>query len=251
MRRLGVVLGLVLVAFTSGGASTAELTVDQAVLAGGKLTIRGRTAKPNQVVEIVGTNFKTVSLRSRRFSMVVSYLPDTCKVHLRAEDDNLEDQPVSGCSPRGPAGRECPPGKDGAPGKNGAPGKDGKDGKDGLAYGGLPGDNAAFKCWPSDVIGLWFIKDYPARNSRTIAHIVPDLAAGGNTFRLTEPNDPLKSQKPEGPALPQWAEYDNETIHILNRNTKSRTGVRGELAPDCRSISWKGEGNRFLTTWVR
>jgi hypothetical protein len=233
MARIGVVLLASLAAAITGPAGAADFVVDHAVLAQGKLTIRGRAPKPNQVVRIVGTDFKTVSLRSRRFSMVVSYLPDTCKLNLRADDDELQDQVVANCSPRGPVGRQGPPGRDG------------------LAYGSLPGDNAAFKCWTSDVIGLWFIKDYPSRNSRTIAHIVPDLKARGNRLNLTSPEDPLNLQNPEGPAVPQSAEYDNETIHLLDRETKSRTVVRGDVAPDCRSISWKGESDRPLKMWVR
>jgi len=245
MIRLGVLAGVALVVVMAGPAGAAEIMVDHASMTAGKLVIRGRSTKPNQVVRIVGTDFKTVSLRSRRFSFSVAHLPDTCKIDLTADDDELKGQIVTNCSPRGPVGRQGPPGKDGAAGK------DGQDGKDGLAYGSLPGDNTAFKCWPSDVIGLWFIKDYPARNSRTIAHIVPDRVTGGAKFNLTEPGDPLKSQNPEGPALSQWAEYENETIHILNRDTKARTGVHGEMASDCRSISWKGADNRVLKTWVR
>ncbi len=76
--------------------------------------------------------------------------------------------------------------------------KDGqRDEDDGITYGSLTGDNVTFKCWPSDIIGLWFIRDYPQPNARTIAHITPDRVAGGNKLTLTEPRDPLKADKPE------------------------------------------------------
>jgi len=48
-------------------------------------------------------------------------------------------------------------------------------------------------------------------NSRTIAHIVPDRAIGGNKLSLTEPDDPLKAERPEGPALTRSAEFDGES----------------------------------------
>ena len=143
-------------------------------------------------------------------------------------------------------------GKDGTNGINGKDGKDGqngKDGKDGITYGNLPGDGATFKCWPSDIIGLWFIRDYPQPNARTVAHIAPDRVAGGNKLSLTEPRDPLKADKPENAT--QSAEYDQDKLYMLDRQTKARAGLRGELAADCRSIQWKGDGDAVVRTWER
>jgi hypothetical protein len=222
----------------------AELTIDQATVKGGQLVVTGRTAKPSQVVEIVGTEHKTISLPSRRFSFAVSHLPENCRLHLRAGEENLESQVVSNCIVRGKDGVA---GKDGAPGRDG---RDGKDGRDGFVYGSLPGDGTANRCWPSDMIGLWFIKDYPAPNSRTIAHIVPDWVARGNKMNVTEPADPLQSEK-DGKSVTQWAEFDGAQLYILNRDTKARAGIRGDVAPDCKSIVWKGAADAVLKTWER
>jgi hypothetical protein len=32
---------------------------------------------------------------------------------------------------------------------------------------------------------------------------------------------------------------------------KDRMGVRGDVAPDCKSIVWSAEGGGVLTTWER
>ena len=86
-------------------------------------------------------------------------------------------------------------------------------------------------------------------NARTIAHITPDRAAGGNKLTLTEPRDPLKADKPE--TTTQSAEYDQDRIYMLDRQTKARLGVRGDVAADCRSIQWKADGEGSLRTWER
>lgn len=169
-----------------------EFIIDEAIIKGGQLLVTGRTAKPSQVVEILDTGDKTISLPTRRFSFSLTYMPESCRIQVRADAETLKDQVVSDCIRRGA------PGKDGIAGKDGRDGKDGfvgRDGRDAFIYGSLPGDGAANACWPSDIIGLWFIKDYPGPNSRTIAHIVPDRAAGGNRMQVTEPDDPLKSGK--------------------------------------------------------
>ena len=218
----------------------AQLQVDQVEITSGRLVITGRTAKPNQVIVLVNSGDKTASLPSRRFSFSLSYLPTTCKIDLKVEAEELKDLVVSGCMPG------VAPAKDGRDGRDG---RDGKDGRDGMAYGSLPGDGTTFKCWPSDIVGLWFIRDYPSPNSRTIAHIAPDRVAGGNRLNLTEPRDPLKSEKPENTT--QWAEFDGEKLYVLNRESKARAGLRGDVAADCRSIQWKGDGEAILRTWER
>jgi hypothetical protein len=158
---------------SSVAAHAAGLRIEQAAIKNGQLLIIGRTEKPNQVVAIVGSEYRTASLPSRRFRFEVPYLPPTCQITLKAEVETLDNYIVTGCAPRG---------KDGVIGHDG---KDGKDGKDGFSYESLQGDRTTFKCWPSDIIGLWFIRDYPAPNSRTIAHIVPDRIDGGNKLKLS------------------------------------------------------------------
>ena len=221
-------------------AAPAELVVDQVAIAGGRLLIAGRTPKPNQIVVLVATGDKTASLPTRKFNFSLSYLPENCKIDLKVEGDELKDVVVANCMPRPIAGKD---GKDGKDGKNGT------DGKDGMAYGSLPGDGTTFKCWPSDIVGLWFIRDYPSPNSRTIAHLAPDRVAGGNKLNLTEPQDPLKAEKPE--AAMRWAEFDQDKIFVLNRETKARAGLRGDIAADCRSIHWKGENEATVRIWER
>jgi hypothetical protein len=213
--------------------------IEQATITGGRLVISGRTTGPNQVVTLVGPGDKTASDNSRRFRFDLSYLPETCKVSLQVESATLNDYIVSSCAPRG---------KDGADGK---PGQDGKSAEAGFSYGSLGGDGTTFKCWLSDVVGLWFIKDYPTPNARTIAHIVPDGFARSNKVNLTEPDNPLKTEQPDGPGVTQWAEFDGSTLYVLNRTTKNRLGMRGDISPDCRSIVWRGAGDGNTRRWER
>jgi len=256
MMKRGVFVGLALTVFAANAtaaprerAPAQQLQVDQIAIIGGRLVIAGRTAKPNQVIVLVNSGDKTASLPSRKFSFSLSYLPETCKIDLKVEGDEMKDLLVAGCMPQTVIAKDGKDGKDGKNGKDGKDGIDGKEGKDGMAYGSLPGDGTTFKCWPSDIVGLWFIRDYPSPNSRTVAHIVPDRVAGSNKLNLTEPQDPLKSDKPE--STTQWAEFDKDKLYILNRETKARAGLRGDVAADCRSIQWKGDGEGILRTWER
>jgi hypothetical protein len=240
------VSGLVLAAFAANAAAAprervvAQMQVDQVAITGGRLVITGRTAKPNQVIVLVNSGDKTASLPTRKFSFSLSYLPPTCKIDLQVEAEEVKDLVVAGCVAGAAPGRD---------GKDGKDGKEGKDGRDGMAYGSLPGDGTTFKCWPSDIVGLWFIRDYPSPNSRTIAHIAPDRVAGGNKLNVTEPRDPLKADKPE--SATQWAEFDQDKLYILNRDTKARAGLRGDIAADCRSVHWKGDGETTVRIWER
>jgi len=233
-------------------AAAGQLQIDQIEITGGHLMITGRTARPNQVIILVNSGDKTASLPSRRFSFSLSYLPENCKVDLKVEAEEVKDLVVTGCRPAAVSVKDGKDGKDGSDGKDGRDGqngKDGRDGKDGITYGSLTGDNVTFKCWPSDIIGLWFIRDYPQPNARTVAHITPDRVAGGNKLTLTEPRDPLKAEKSEGAT--QWGEYDQDKIYVLDRQTKARSGLRGDVAADCRSIQWKADGEGSLRTWER
>jgi hypothetical protein len=213
--------------------------IEQATIASGKLVVTGKTDKANQVVVLVNTGDKAVTGSARTFRFELAYLPDTCKVSVKVESLASPDFIVSLCAPRG---------KDGA---NGQDGKDGKSGGAGFAYGTLGGDGTAFKCWLSDVVGLWFIKDYPTPNSRTIAHIAPDGIAGSNKVNITEPDNPLKTEQPNGPGVTQWGEFDGSTIYILNRTTNNRLGMRGDISPDCKSILWRGAGDGNIRRWER
>jgi hypothetical protein len=263
MLKVGVLAGLALSVIVTEAtaaprrdrdrAAAGQLQVDQIEITGGRLVITGRTAKPNQVVLLVNTGDRTASLPSRKFSFSLSYLPDSCKIDLKVEAEEVKDLLVTGCRSAsvkdGKDGQDGKDGRDGVNGKDGQNGKDGRDGKDGITYGSLTGDNVTFKCWPSDIIGLWFIRDYPQPNARTIAHITPDRVAGGNKLTLTEPRDPLKADKPE--STTQWAEYDQDKIYVLDRQTKARLSVRGDVSADCRSIQWKADGEGSLRTWER
>lgn len=263
MTKLAVIAGLMLALLATSAAEAqqrrrqqpagpqGQFDVEQVAITAGRLVITGRTARPNQVIELVDSGDKTASLPNRRFSFSLAYLPDTCKISLKVENDELKDLLVSACMPRGGMGTSGKDGRDGNDGKDGKDGRDGKDGSEGIAYGSLPGDGTTFRCWTSDIIGLWFIKDYPAPNSRTVAHIAPDRAAGGNRLNVTEPQDPLKTEKIDGPGVTQSAEFDKDKLYIVNRQTRARAGVRGEIAADCKSIVWKGEGDGPVRTWER
>jgi hypothetical protein len=258
MIRGNVIAGLALVLIATDGVNAqqrreravpqGQFEVEQVAITAGRLVITGRTVRPNQVVELVGSGEKTASLPNRKFSFSLGHLPETCKITLKVETDEIKDLLVTGCLPRGQGGA---PGKDGRDGKDGKDGRDGKDGSEGVVYGSLPGDGTTFRCWTSDIIGLWFIRDYPGPNSRTVAHIAPDRRAGGNRLNVTEPQDPLKTEKPEGPGVTQAAEFDGYRLHAINRETGARSGLRGEIAPDCKSIVWKGDGDGPVRTWER
>jgi hypothetical protein len=216
--------------------------IEQAAITGGRLVITGKTSRPNQVITLVNTGDKTASGATRSFRFELSYLPETCKIALTVEDATVSDYIVSGCAPRG---------SNGADGKAGANGKDGRNAEAGFSYGSLGGDGTTFKCWLSDVVGLWFIRDYPTPNARTIAHIVPDGVTRSNKVNLTEPDNPLKTEAPEGPGVTQLAELDGSTLYVVNRTTGSRLGMRGDIAPDCRSILWRGAGDGNVRRWER
>ena len=116
-------------------------------------------------------------------------------------------------------------------------------------YGSLPGDGVAFQCWSSDLIGLWYMKDYPGPNTRTVAHIAPIF--GSTRLTVTEPNDPLEAAKIDVRSAARAAELGDAKLYILDRDMKDRMGVRGEVAPDCKSIVWIAEGGGVLTRWER
>lgn len=267
MLKIGVLAGLALAIVVTEAAAAprqrdrdrgtaGQLQVDQVEIIGGRLVISGRTAKPNQVIILVNSGDKTASLPSRKFSFSLSYLPESCKIDLKVEAEEVKDLLVTGCRASsvkdgkdGADGKDGRDGQNGVNGKDGQNGKDGRDGKDGITYGLLAGDNVTFKCWPSDIIGLWFIRDYPQPNARTIAHITPDRVAGGNKLTITEPRDPLKADKPE--STTQSAEFDQDKIYVHDRQTKARLGVRGDISADCRSIQWKADGEGSVRTWER
>jgi hypothetical protein len=47
------------------------------------------------------------------------------------------------------------------------------------------------------------------------------------------------------------AEFQDAKLYVLDRETRARTAVRGDVSPDCRSIVWKGERDAVLGTWER
>jgi hypothetical protein len=266
MISLRLLAAFAFVTLSVGYARAAELQVDKAAIINGRLVVIGKTSVPNQVVEVVGTGERTASLPSRRFRFDLVYLPDTCIVKLKAGIDETIQSLVSGCAPRGKDGkdgkngvdgRDGVNGKDGKDGQNGKDGKDGqngKDGKDGLngiTYGSLPGDGRAFQCWPSDLIGLWFIKDYPGPNRNTIAHITPDQTDGSTRLKVTKPDDPLKSAKLPNRDVTRLAELNGANLKILGRGDENVADLHGQLAPDCRSITWTNEAGSVLATWER
>jgi hypothetical protein len=48
----------------------------------------------------------------------------------------------------------------------------------------------------------------------------------------------------------QPAEFDGAKLYVLDRGTKARNGVRGDVAADCKSIVWKSDAG-VLKTWER
>src|SRR5687767_6119131 len=113
MTKLGLLAGLALAAFVVSAAEAqqrqreraagpqSKFDVEQVAISAGRLVITGRTARPNQVIELVNSGDKTASLPNRRFSFSLAYLPETCKINLKVEDDEIKDLLVAGCMPRG------------------------------------------------------------------------------------------------------------------------------------------------------
>ena len=113
MTKLAVIAGLMLAVLATSAAEAqqrrrqqpagpqGQFDVEQVAITAGRLVITGRTARPNQVIELVNSGDKTASLPNRRFSFSLSYLPETCKINLKVENDELKDLLVSSCIPRG------------------------------------------------------------------------------------------------------------------------------------------------------
>src|SRR5215204_7022340 len=76
-----------------------QFEVEQVAITAGRLVITGRTARANQVIELVNSGDKTASLPNRRFSFSLAYLPPTCKINLKVENDELKNLLVAGCLP--------------------------------------------------------------------------------------------------------------------------------------------------------
>ena len=115
MTKLAVIAGLMLAVLATSATEAqqrrqraagpqGQFDVEQVAITAGRLVITGRTAKPNQVIELVNSGDKTASLPNRRFSFSLAYLPDTCKISLKVENDEIKDLLVSSCMPRGGAG---------------------------------------------------------------------------------------------------------------------------------------------------
>ena len=106
-------------------ASAQALDLDTVAIQGGKLVITGKTTKPGQEVEIVGPGDKVKSSSSRRFRFSLSYLPETCKLDLKAGDETAKDLIVANCGMRGPKGETGAAGAAGAAGPAGPAGPQG------------------------------------------------------------------------------------------------------------------------------
>ncbi len=147
LRRVGLALGCAAGAglFLDGGALAAQdagraattLTVSTAVMAAGRLVIKGATGVPNATVKILGTSFTTVSDPTRQFSFNVSFLSPNCHVTLIA-NGSTRAVTIDACAAQGPAGF---PGPRGPRGLKGIDGPVGDKGLPGLAGDpGPPGD---------------------------------------------------------------------------------------------------------------
>ncbi|MGO3930072.1 collagen-like protein, partial [Rhodopseudomonas pseudopalustris] len=116
---------------TSGTAMALEL--DSLSIESGRLLIIGKTTKPNQEVEVVGTGDKVKSSSSRRFRFALSYLPETCKIDLKSGAETLTDRLIANCGPRGPKGEPGAAGPAGVAGSAGPAGPTGPAGPKGEA----------------------------------------------------------------------------------------------------------------------
>jgi hypothetical protein len=112
MARGSILVGAAIVMMTS--ASAMALDLDTVAIEGGKLVITGKTAKAREEVELVNTGDKVKSAASRRFRFSLSYLPETCKVDLKAEGKTTKDLLVGNCGLRGAKGEAGAAGESGA-----------------------------------------------------------------------------------------------------------------------------------------
>jgi hypothetical protein len=129
MPRFPFLVSFAAVLFTATSALSLEL--DVATIQGGKLVVTGRTTKANQEVELVNSGDKVKSSSARRFRFALSYLPETCKLDLKAGTEALSDQLVANCGPRGPKGDAGPKGDVGEKGDPGPKGDVGPKGEAG------------------------------------------------------------------------------------------------------------------------
>ena len=145
-RRPLVAVPLMLASFPA----SAEIIVEQAMIAGGELRVVGRVSRPRQTTITLDGTHQTRSEASGRFTFRLIYHPATCIVKLQADDEEREavvgfcgqrttDVPQSGASAaalsqQGPPGPEGPRGE---AGPSGPPGLQGERGPEGPA--GPPG----------------------------------------------------------------------------------------------------------------
>ena len=125
---------------------SAEIIVEQAMIAGGELRVIGRLSRPRQTTITLDGTHQTRSEASGRFTFRLIYHPATCIVKLQADDEEREavvgfcgqrttDVPQSGTSAaalnqQGPPGPEGPRGE---AGPSGPPGPQGERGPEGPA----------------------------------------------------------------------------------------------------------------------
>jgi hypothetical protein len=128
MRKWRFLIGVTGLALS--GSAAMALDLNTVAIDAGKLVVNGRTTKPNQEVELVGSGAKVKSSASRRFSFSLSYLPESCRIDLKADGEVAKDLLVANCAPRGPKGE---PGAKGDPGPRGEAGPKGEPGPTGAA----------------------------------------------------------------------------------------------------------------------
>lgn len=110
--------------------ATADMAVNVATLAGGRLVITGTTASVGVLIRIEGTNFSTRSNQEKKFSFNVPLRVPDCTVRVAGGSSRLALQ-VANCGLQGEPGPAGPIGARGATGMRGPPGPKGPTGPEG------------------------------------------------------------------------------------------------------------------------
>ncbi len=107
------------------------LTIDEVAIEAGRLIVRGLTNRPDKLVSIQDTGFRTRSAADRTFGFDLDYRTVDCRVTLVTRTGTLGLM-IGNCGPQGEIGQPGPEGSAGAQGPRGRRGRTGLAGADGV-----------------------------------------------------------------------------------------------------------------------
>ncbi len=112
------------------------LTIDEVAIEAGRLVVRGVAKRPDMIVLIQDTGFRTRSAADRTFGFDLDYRTVDCRVTLVTRTGTLGLM-IGNCGPQGEIGQPGPAGPEGSAGAQGPRGRRGRTGLAGAD--GIPG----------------------------------------------------------------------------------------------------------------